>query len=104
MSHPKTLQRYTSEWFTLFDQFKADPDGTVELDCETPKKAAAVRLEFYKAREAFLKDPDMAQEYGEVLNSREVKVRDTHVIFDHKERNWVGNIIRRNLAPETQTP
>lgn len=97
MSNPKTIRRYSAEWFTLFNKFRDEPDETVEIECESEQNAKAMRLEFYKAREAFLRDPEMSIEYGEALESREVKVRGTLCVFDHKDRNWIGQLIAKSL-------
>lgn len=100
MTSPKNYQRYASQWMALFDAFKENPQQVHVVHCPSDKKARALRSEFYKAREAFLDDPDMRDEYGAVLNSREVKVdgpNNREVIFDSKDNNWVAQLLGASL-------
>jgi hypothetical protein len=89
MSPPKDFRRYSSAWMELFEAFRENPEQEVSVQCPSARKASALRLEFYKAREAFLSDESMQAEYGAVLNSREVRVVEDRVIFDNKDRGWI---------------
>lgn len=98
MASPKTYKRYAMQWFALLDLFKEDPNKIREIACPTKNKALAMRLEFYKMREAFLKEPELKAEYEFVLNSREVHVTEEGlVIFDTKDNNWIGKLIKESL-------
>jgi hypothetical protein len=100
MSSSKKYQRYASAWLTLFDAFKEDPDRHIEIECPDEKAAQAMRLEFYKARDAFVADDGMNREYGEVLNSREATFSGNKLIFDNKDRTWMGKAIEQAVAKE----
>lgn len=105
MASPKTFKRYAAQWFALLDSFKEDPSKIREVPCPDKDKAMAMRLEFYKMREAFIKDPDLRQEYEFVLNSREVRVTDDgRVVFDTKDNNWIGKLIEQSLADPRNAP
>lgn len=98
MTAPKTFKRFAQVWFELFDKFKESPDETICVTLPDPKQAKAMRLEFYRARDAALADPDMANDYEAALNAREVKVRGNVCMFDSKDRNWVVPFITEALG------
>lgn len=100
MSGPKTFKRFTAYWMDLFDSFKASPHKPFEVECKDTKKAFALRLEFYKAREAVLLDPDWTGEYEEALNAREARVDGTKVIFDTKDNNAIGQLLKAALEKD----
>src|SRR4051812_15051901 len=95
MGSSKDYRRYASAWLTLFDAFKDDPYRQIAVDCPDSKAAQAMRLEFYKARDAFLADEGMNAEYGAVLNSREATVHGTQAVFDNKDRTWMTDAIHQ---------
>lgn len=100
MGSSKDYRRYASAWLTLFDAFKDDPYRQIAVDCPDAKAAAAMRLEFYKARDAFIADEGMNAEYGVVLNSREVTVHDNKAVFDNKDRTWLNDAINQAVAKD----
>lgn len=102
MSNPKTFQRYEASWWGLLDKWKENPQEVVSISCESPKHAKGMRLEFYKMREAALRDPHMAQEYAEALNSREVKVVGNDIVFSHKDNSWIGKLISKYLEKDDE--
>lgn len=103
MTSPKTFKRYASQWLARFDDFKDHPDKVFVTQAPDMKKAKALRLEFYKAREAFLNDPSMCQEYEATLNSREVQITDDFkVVFELKDNNWVGKLLDSMIGQEEQ--
>lgn len=103
MTSPKTYKRYATQWLDLFYVFKDEPTKTHTFQCDNATKAKAMRLEFYKAREAFLKDPDMRKEFESALNGREVRLtEDNRVIFDFKDNNWIGKVIADGLQQEEE--
>lgn len=105
MASPKTYKRYASQWFRILDSFKEDPQKVREVTCPNKNKAMAMRLEFYKMREAFIKDPELRKEYEYVLNSREVHVTDDgRVVFDTKDNNWIGKLIDESLGGPEPRP
>lgn len=106
MGSPKTVKRFNSEWFALFDRFIEDENAVIEVECGTPRAAKAMRLEFYKIRQAIVgteqvppEDPELAAMYAGILNSREVAVpKDgTKCVFSHKDRNWIGQVLAKAL-------
>jgi len=108
MTSPKKVSRYNRGWFDLFDRIKEDLGGTIELECGTEQKASAVRLEFYKVREAITGgDPtkrspegqDLFDRYEVALDSREVKVVGTKCVFAYKDSNWIGRILEQVEPP-----
>lgn len=100
MSSSKNYQRYSAAWLTLFDAMKEDPYRRIEVVCPDLRAAKALRLEFYKAREAFLNDEDMCREYGEVLNSREVRQEELTVVYENKDRTWLAEAIDKAVSRE----
>jgi hypothetical protein len=74
------------------------------VECADKKKAYAMRLEFYKAREAVMADPDWKQEYEGPLNAREARVEDNNVVFDTKDNNHIGQALKRALEKEGLMP
>lgn len=68
------------------------------VQCPDMKKAKAMRLEFYKAREAFLNDESMRKEFEGTLNSREIRITaDFKVIFDLKDNNWLAKLLEESF-------
>lgn len=102
MSSPKTYKRYASAWYLLFDKLKNNPNEEHVIECPSEKRAKAVRSEFYKARDAFLQEEGMAQEFEAVLNAREVLVRGTKAIFALKDENWIAKLIMDSLDEDEQ--
>lgn len=103
MTSPKTINRYSAHWMDLFDAFVDDPQKERVIECKTEKHAKGMRLEFYKAREALLKglhDSKQDAEFANALNTREVKVVGTQVVFTHKDENWIGKLIAESLGKE----
>lgn len=101
MTSPKTFKRYASQWFTLFEEFKQHPTKVVTVHCPNRNRAMAMRLEFYKAREAFLSDEGLRGEYEAALNNREVRIsNESDVLFDLKDNNWIGQLIDKSLNKE----
>lgn len=97
MSSPSTFSRYADAWVELLVAWEANPEKIISINCGTEKKAKAMRLEFYKMREAAMKDPLIKERYANALDTREVKVKDTMCIFDHKGNNWVQKLIEENM-------
>lgn len=97
MTAPKTYKRYATQWLELFDGFVENPSKVHVVHCPSYEKAQALRSEFYKARGAFLKDPDMRSDYEGVLNSKEVLIRGRDVVFECKDNNWAGKLIGDSL-------
>lgn len=99
MSAAKIYARYAVQWLELFDGFKEFPTKVHVIHCKDEKQAKALRCEFYKAREAFLDEASMRDEYQEVLNSKEVLVRGNDVVFEFKDNNWAAKLIKDSLHP-----
>lgn len=97
MTSPKSFKRYAGQWLNLFMAMQDDPHKVRIFNCPTKKAAQAMRSEFYKARTAFLSDEGARQEYEAILNSREVLIRGTSVVFEFKDNNWIGKLIEQGL-------
>jgi len=97
MPNPKTFDRYAEGWRDLLIEWEIDPNKVISIDCSSEKKAHAMRLEFYKMREAALCDLVLKERYNDILNSREVKVRDSVCVFDTKDNNWISKLLRASL-------
>jgi len=107
MTSPRKFARYAREWLELFTKMADEPERIFEVPCESEKKAKAARQEFYKARSAFLSDgidacviadnewefEQAKKRWKNVLDSREVLVRDNSVYFGLKSDNWIGKLI-----------
>lgn len=100
MSSPKSFKRYASQWLGLFDEFKDRPGVVHKVHCPDEKAARALRLEFYKAREAFIGEESMRGEYEAALNARELRVEGTTVVFDLKDNNWIARLLEESLRKE----
>lgn len=96
MTAPKSFKRFSAGWFDLFNAFKDEPHVIREIECQSHTRAMALRLEFYKARKAFLDDPELGAEYEAALNSREVTVEGNKAIFGLKD-NWINDVIHSSL-------
>ena len=112
MSSTKYLNRYSNEWRELCSWMShMDNQHTVTtVECETEKAAKAMRLEFYKVRDLYRKTEADAteaerQECFEVwgvwnhnnLDTREVRVEGTKVIFGLKGENTLSKSIAAHL-------
>lgn len=98
MGSSRNYQRYASAWMTLFEAFNEDPYKQITIECPNDKAAQAMRLEFYRARAAFLEDESMKDIYGAVLDSREVTVHGHNVTFDSKDRSWMNEAINQAIG------
>jgi len=103
MPNPKNFDRYAEGWRDMLIEWDMNPNKVISIDCSSEKKANAMRLEFYKMREAALRDSMLKERYADILNSREVKVRDNVCIFDTKDNNWISKLILASLnKPENE--
>lgn len=112
MSASKDINRYTSLWGDLFEEFHANPEREHRVPCATLKEAEAVRLEFYKARSAQMHQDELARKDGLAkgiplsqienstyfnLNKKEVRIEGTTVVFGYKEGSRVAELLKASL-------
>jgi hypothetical protein len=97
VSSPKQIERYSKKWKELFDWFIRNPTSTHLVACEDEEHAKKLRLEFYKAREALLRNDELRELYGEVLDAREVTLRGRKVVFGTKDDGWIADAIANSF-------
>lgn len=112
MSASKDINRYTSMWGELFDEFNAYPEREHRIQCATVREAEKIRLEFYKARAAQGHADEKTRADGlksglplsHILNStypnldkKEVRLEGTTVVFGYKEASRVAELIKASL-------
>lgn len=97
MSSPGSIRRYTEKWMELFDWFVNHPKDVLQIECASREEAVRLRLEFYRARSALLKTADFAAMYQDVLDQRELKVRDNFLVCDSKDNNWASRLLDASL-------
>lgn len=102
MTNPKSFDRYAEGWRDLLMQWEEAPDKIVRIECANEKQARVMRFEFYKMREAALRDTELKERYADVLNSREVKVRENFCVFDTKDNNWISKLIRASIDKDLE--
>lgn len=95
MSLPPS-KAFPPEWHDLFEWFEKHPTEQYVIPTENSARAAAVRMEFYRARSAAFKLPIFAEGY---LNTsiRECVIQGSNVVFRLKAHAPVAELLRRSL-------
>lgn len=108
MTASKKIERYSSEWLATCDWLCENPTETLVMKCASNKDARAMRLEFYKAREAIqaseieMKNTDYktyAQMGHGALDAREACVSSgsDEVHFIYKDTNKMSMVLKAGL-------
>lgn len=96
MPHPTDIRRYTEKWLDILEWFEDHPSEPYVMECETAKRCHSLRFEFYRAREAARKNPEMKRAYPN-MDRREAIIDGLKLIFRFKETTPVAELLQKSL-------
>lgn len=98
MTSPNDIRGCSPAWLELFDYFENNREKEIKIECETPRRAYSMRLDFYRTRGLLLKDQGGRMLYPNV-SALECKINEDppYVLFRHKSTTPIGKMLSAAL-------